>query len=90
MKMQFRKERAARPLILNALRLSWYYSNSSADSLNWLLFSDFYGIYYLYSSKIALVFVPVKIFRAKIEPTSCTTLPFKCLSNISIKIVPVT
>lgn len=45
-----------------------YHSNSSADRLNWLLFSNFLWIYYPYSSKSTLMFVSVQIFRAKKEP----------------------
>lgn len=45
------------------------YSNSSADRLNWLFFPHFSSIYYPYSSKITFIFVPVKIIRAKIEPS---------------------
>lgn len=47
-----------------------YYSNSSPDGVNWVVFLIFYGIYYLYSLKNALVFVAVGIFRAKIESFS--------------------
>ena len=60
--------KAGKSAVYAASRLPVYYSNSSADSLNWLFFYDFYWIYYPYSLKITLVFVPVKIFRAKIEP----------------------
>lgn len=45
-----------------------YYSNSSADILNRLFFPRFSCFYYPYYLKITLIFVPVKIFRAKIEP----------------------
>ena len=45
-----------------------FYSNSSADSVNWLFFYVFSWFYYSHSLKNSLVFVPLKIFRAKIEP----------------------
>lgn len=54
--------------ILLAFPGAVYHSNSSADNVNWLFFSAFLRLYYPYSSKNALVFVPVQIFRAKIEP----------------------
>ena len=61
-----------------------YCSTSSADSLNWLFFSFFLRIYYLYSSKIVFVFVPVKIFRVKIEPVGATIFSLSALIYIPL------
>ena len=60
--------KAGKSAVYAASRLSVYYSNSSPDGVNWAVFPIFYGIYYPYSLKNAVVFVAVGIFRAKIEP----------------------
>ena len=63
-----RKQKCRKPFFYQASGQNVPYSNSSADSLNWLFFPHSTSVYYPYSSKIAIVFMPIKIFRVKIDP----------------------
>ena len=78
---QRHKESRERPIFRHS-RDSAHHSNSSADELIWLLFSDFLRIYYSYSSKNTHIFVPVQNFRVKIEPDRGSVSTFTIFPKI--------